>query len=137
MFNPLTIPFGAKMLFNVVKLKPEYAVSDAELAMGEMCNVVKNTYRDEGGFIAGQVFNYAGFVSNEGSLGGADLDRHRSLAGSLAKDHLVIITYWQSFEQHEQSHADEAFKEKFSALMEMCEDTFEVGYEMLWQGEPE
>lgn len=55
MFNPLTIPFGAKMLFNVVKLKPGYTLEDAELTMGEMCNVVKNTYRDEGGFIAGQV----------------------------------------------------------------------------------
>jgi hypothetical protein len=52
MFNTLTIPFGAKMLFNVVKLKPEYTLEDAELAMGEMCNVVKNNYRDEGGFLA-------------------------------------------------------------------------------------
>ena len=32
MFNPLTIPFGAKMLFNVVKLKPGYTLEDADLA---------------------------------------------------------------------------------------------------------
>jgi hypothetical protein len=137
MFNPLTIPFDAKMLFNVVKLKSQYTVEDAELAMGEMCNVVKNTYRDEGGFIAGQVFKYAGFVSAEGSLGGANNARHASLAGELTGDHLVIITYWQSFEQHEQSHANETFKNKFAALLEMCDDTFEIGYQMLWQGEPE
>jgi hypothetical protein len=137
MFDALTIPFDAKMLFNVVKLKPEYSVEDAELAMGEMCNVVKNTYRDEGGFIAGQVFKYSGFISEEGSLGGADPDKHGCVAGSLAEDHIIIITYWQSFEAHEKSHADETFKQKFSALLEMCDDTFEIGYQMLWQGEPE
>ena len=137
MFNPLTIPFGAKMLFNVVKLKPGYNLEDAELAMGEMCNVVKNTYRDEGGFIAGQVFSYAGFISNEGSLGGADTGTHGRLASGLTEDHLIIITYWQSFEQHERSHADDTFQEKFEALLEMCEGAFEVGYDMLWQGQPE
>lgn len=136
MFNPITIPYDAKMLFNVVKLKPEYTIEDAELAMGEMCNVVKNTYRDEGGFIAGQVFRYAGFVSEEGSLGGANA-KHSDAAKALTEDHIAIITYWQSFEQHEDSHANEKFNEKFSALLEMCEDTFEVGYELLWQGEPE
>lgn len=137
MFNDLKIPFDAKMLFNVVKLKPQYTIEDAELAMGEMCNVVKNTYRDEGGFIAGQVFKYSGFVSDEGSLGGALAGKHDKLANALTEEHLVIITYWQSFEQHEKSHADEKFKNKFSALLQMCEDTFEIGYSMLWQGEPE
>jgi hypothetical protein len=133
MFNPLTIPYESKMLFNVVKLKDGYTVEDAEMAMGEMCNVVKNTYRDAGGFIAGQVFKYGGFVSDEGSLGGAQEDRKQC----LADDHLAIVTYWNSFEQHEDSHSHPVFKEKFSALAEMCEDTFEIGYEMLWQGEPE
>ena len=59
------------------------------------------------------------------------------MASGLTEDHLIIITYWQSFEQHERSHADDTFKEKFEALLEMCEDAFEVGYDMLWQGEPE
>jgi hypothetical protein len=136
MFNPLTIPFDSKMLLNVVKLKPEYTIEDAELAMGEMCNVVKNTYRDEGGFIAGQVFKSAGFISEEGSLGGADSDAH-NVSGTMTEDHIIIVTYWRSFEQHEKSHADETFNEKFSALLEMCDDTFEIGYDMLWQGEPE
>ena len=137
MFNPLTIPFGARMLFNVVRLKPGYTVEDAELAMGEMCNLVKNNYAGDGGFIAGQVFSYAGFISEEGSLGGADNQSHAALAGALGQDHLVIITYWKSFEDHERSHADEAFNEKFEALLNMCEDAFELGYSMLWQGEPE
>jgi hypothetical protein len=119
------------MLFNVVKLKPEFTIDDAELAMGEMCNVVKNTYRDDGGFIAGQVFKSAGFVSQEGTLGAG------TPVTGLDEDHIVIITYWNSFEQHETSHADHAFREKFDALKEMCDDTFEIGYDMLWQGEPE
>ena len=50
---------------------------------------------------------------------------------------IVIVTYWQSFEQHEKSHADQLFNEKFSALAELCDATYEVGYEMLWQGVPE
>ncbi|MET0121727.1 MAG: hypothetical protein ABW124_11855, partial [Candidatus Thiodiazotropha sp. 6PLUC9] len=50
---------------------------------------------------------------------------------------IVIVTYWKSFEQHESSHADKLFKEKFSALADFCDETYEVGYEMLWQGVPE
>ena len=50
---------------------------------------------------------------------------------------LVIVTYWNSFEQHEKSHADALFKEHFSHLASFCDSTFEVGYEMLWQGVPE
>ena len=128
MFHPITIPFGAVMLSNVVKLKDGVTVDDAELALGEMCNVVKNTYGDdEGGFIAGQAFKYTGFVSEEGSFD----DEKKS------DDHLLIVTYWKSFDQHEHSHADHVFKEKFSALADMCNETYELGYEMLWQGDPE
>ena len=128
MFNPITIPFGAVMLYNVVKLKPEVSTDDVEMAIGEMCNVVKNTYGDEdGGFIGGQVFEYSGFVSAEGSF-----DPQRK-----SDDHIVIITYWKSFEQHEKSHADHIFKEKFDQLAEYCSETYELGYNMLWQGVPE
>ena len=106
MFEPIQIPFGCVMMFNVVDLKEGVTPSDVELALGEMCNVVKNTYGDDkGGFIAGQVFKYSGFVSEEGSV--------------------------------EKSHADKIFKEKFSALAEFCDETYELGYEMLWQGVPE
>ena len=109
MFNSITIPFGAVMLHNVVKLKPGVSSDDVEMAIGEMCNVVKNTYgNDQGGFIGGQVLEYAGFVSAEGSF-----DPEQK-----TEDHIVIITYWQSFEQHEKSHADSIFKEKFDANLE-------------------
>jgi len=52
-------------------------------------------------------------------------------------DHIVIVTYWNSFEQHEKSHADKALKERFDQLTEFCSETYELGYEMLWQGMPE
>ncbi len=128
MFDNVTIPFGARMLFNTIKLKPGVTFGDVEIAIGEMCNVVKNTYGgDKGGFIAGQVLRFSGFVSDEGSLGGTQ----------PADDHLAIVTYWRSFEEHERSHADAVFKARFGALAEMCSETRELGYEMLWQGMPE
>ena len=128
MFEPITIPFGVVMLFNVLKVKDGVKIEDVELALGEMCNVVKNTYGNEdGGFVGGQVFEYTGFVSEQGSF---DPDKKRD-------DHLAIMTYWKSFEQHERSHADAVFKERFSHLTGYCSDTYEMGYKMLWQGVPE
>ena len=128
MFEPITLPYGAKMLFNTVKLKPGVQFEEVELAVGEMCNVVKETYGgDKGGFIAGQVFRFSGFVSAEGSL--------NSLPA--ADEHYVIVTYWRSFEEHEKSHADAIFASKFEAMATMCSETSELGYDMLWQGAPE
>ncbi|MDH4247932.1 MAG: hypothetical protein OEW39_08950 [Deltaproteobacteria bacterium] len=128
MFGSIEIPFESVMLFNVITLKPGVSVEDAELALGEMCNTVKGTYGNpEGGFIAGQVFKYAGFISTEGSVGPKGPEG----------EHLVIVTYWRSFGKHELSHADKLFKEKFSALAQLCSETKELGYELLWQGAPE
>jgi hypothetical protein len=113
------------MLFNTVKLKPNVTFEDVELAVGELCSVVKETYGGEkGGFIAGQVFKFSGFVSAEGSLA----------ESKTADDHYVIVTYWRSFDDHERSHADEVFTSKFGALAAMCADTKEQGYDLLWQG---
>jgi hypothetical protein len=90
--------------------------------------VVKETYGgDKGGFIAGQVFRFSGFVSDEGSVGDT----------APADEHYAIVTYWRSFEEHERSHADKIFTSKFEALATMCSETRELGYEMLWQGAPE
>jgi len=134
MFHPIEIPFGCVMLFNVVDLKDGVTVEDVELVLGQMCNVVKNNYGDDnGGFIGGQVFKNAGFISDEGSvMSDANDKRIQQNMGDI-----VIVTYWQSFDQHEKSHADALFKEQFSNLANFCDSTFEVGYEMLWQGEPE
>jgi len=90
-----------------------------------MCNTVKETYGgNKGGFIAGQVFKFSGFVSLEGSL--------KVLASD---EHFVIVTYWRSFTEHERSHADTVFKNKFEALVTMCSEARELGYDMLWQGQ--
>ncbi len=125
MFDAISIPFGAKMLFNTVKLKPGVSMDDVEIAIGEMCSAVQHGYGGaKGGFIAGQVFKFSGFVSEEGSLG-----------ATRAEDHIAIVTYWRSFEEHEKSHGDALFSAKFTALVEMCSDTRELGYELLWQGE--
>ncbi len=129
MFGNITIPYGSKMLFNVVELKDRYTLEDVELKIGEICNVVKNEYgHEEGGFIAGQVFEFRGFVSREGTIekGGGD---------QRINPHVAIVTYWKSFEQHERSHADDLFREYFGALEEMCQGTYEIGYDLLWQGE--
>ena len=125
MFGPITLPFGAKMLFTSVTLKPGVTFEDVEMAVGELCSVVKETYGgNKGGFLAGQVFKFSGFVSKAGSLS----------ESRTADDHYVIVTYWRSFEDHERSHADEVFNKKFGALAAMCSDTKELGYDMLWQG---
>lgn len=126
MFGPITIPYGAKMLFNTVTLRPGITFEDVELAVGELCSVVKDTYGgDKGGFIAGQVFKFSGFVSDEGSLNEFRED----------KEHYAIVTYWRSFEDHEKSHANEVFRNTFAELTAMCSDTKELGYDLLWQGE--
>lgn len=125
MFGPITVPYGAKMLLNTVKLKPGVTFDQVELAVGELCMVVKETYGgDKGGFVAGQVFKFSGFISDEGSL----------MDNKTADEHYAIVTYWRSFDAHEKSHADEVFNTKFSALLNMCSETEELGYDMLWQG---
>ena len=118
MFGPISIPYGAKMLFNTVTLKPGVSFDQVELAFGELCMAVKTAYGSQnGGFIAGQVFKFSGFVSDEGSLA----------ESRTADEHYVIVTYWRSFEAHEKSHADKVFTDKFSALATMCSDTKELG----------
>lgn len=127
MFQPITIPFDCVMLFNRFRLKKGVTTEDVELELGEMCSVVKSAYRDEGGFIAGQVLEFTGFVSEQGSI--RNPPKH--------EQHVAILTYWKTFEQHEKSHADKLFKEKFGALLEYAEEADELGYKLLWQGEPE
>jgi hypothetical protein len=124
MFGPIEVPYGCKMLYNVIKLKEGVTLDEVEIKLGEMCNVVKNHYKNDG-FIAGQVFKFDGFVSKEGSMG----------LSSTTENHIAIITYWKSFEQHERSHSDKLFKEKFCDLVDTStSDYYEIGYSMLWQG---
>ncbi len=124
MFQPISIPFECVMLFNIIKLKPDVEFEDVEMALAETCSVVKKNYSTKG-FVAGQVFKYSGFISSEGSLGDVGEEG----------EHVAILTYWTGFQEHERSHADAKFKEKFASLLELCSDARELGYELLWQGE--
>ena len=124
MFDKITIPYESVMLFNIVKLKKNVTIEDVEGLIGEMCFVVKNNYP---GFRAGQVFKYSGFISDEGSVG--DFGKEGN--------HIAIVTYWDSFEEHEKSHSHATFKELFGNLVEFCDEARELGYELLWQGEQE
>lgn len=124
MFSSIEVPYGGVMLYNVCRLKEGVTVDDVEMALGEMCNHVKETYE---GFQAGQVFEYAGFISEEGSVGD-----HGDEA-----PHIAIITFWESFEAHEESHRDELFRNAFAELEKYCSDTKELGYNLLWQGAKE
>ena len=124
MYSEIKVPFDCVMLYNVAILKDGVTIEDVEENLAMMCNIVKNKYK---GFLAGQVFKYSGFISEEGSVG--DLGPEGN--------HIAIITYWTSFEEHERSHADEDFRNEFYKLLEFCEDTKELGYELLWQGNRE
>ena len=123
MFGSIAIPYEAVMLYNVCKLKDGLEWSDElEFAIGEMCTVVKETYDD---FIAGQVLKYAGFISQEGSVGDYGPEGN----------HFALITYWKSFDAHEASHRAERFMKAFGGVLEYCSDTKELGYQIMWQGE--
>ena len=124
MFDKITIPYGSVMLFNTVKLKDNVKIDEVENLIGEMCFIVKDNYP---GFRAGQVFKYSGFISDEGSIGDYGDEG----------EHIAIVTYWDSFKEHERSHSHETFKKLFSNLVDFCDETKELGYELLWQGEQE
>lgn len=127
MFGPITIPQNAVMLFNEVVLKPGITVDDVEEALAEMCNVVKENYT---AFIAGQVFEFAGFISDEGSV-----NKESAADSYYVGNKIAIVTYWTSFDEHEKSHADALFKSKFNKLLEFSKQSVEYGYKNLWQGQ--
>ena len=74
-------------------------------------------------------------ISKEGSVQDPNKINNKRVCQNTGD--LVIVTYWQSYVQHEVSHVDKLFNDKFSQLAEYCNGTYEVGYSMLWQGTPE
>jgi hypothetical protein len=123
MFGPITIPYGAQLVFHTIRPKPGVTFDDIELALAELCGAVKATFGDErGGFIAGQVFRCLGGPSDHG-VGSA-----RCAAGDV-----VIATYWRSAARCERAQADAAVRPKFDSLARMCSERQELGFDMLWQ----
>jgi hypothetical protein len=121
-------PYNGIVTVNRVILKPEYTVDDLQERVAVLCENVK-TYHSDTGFVGGFVALNSGNISNEGSSIGQPVE-------SPMKDReALIITFWNSFEEHEQSHRSETFQPLFQDVLELCENgNEELAYEMLWSG---
>ena len=116
------------MTVNRVLLKPEYSVDDLQERVAVLCENVK-TYHSDTGFAGGLVALNKGLVSNEGSTIG------KAVESDLKGKEALIITFWDSFEQHEKSHRSKTFQPLFKKVLELCENgNEELAYEVLWSG---
>ena len=87
------------------------------------------TYHSETGFVGGFVGLNKGNVSNEGSTVG------QAVESNLKGKEALIVTFWNTFEDHEASHRSETFQPLFKQVLELCENgNEEIAYEMLWSG---
>lgn len=121
-------PHDGVVTINRVILKPEYTIDDLQERVAFLCENVK-TYHSDSGFIGGFVALNSGQVSNEGSTIG------QAVESPMAGKEALIITFWNSFEDHEESHKSETFQPLFQEVLELCENgNEEIAYEMLWQG---
>lgn len=113
---------------NRVVLRPGYTVDDLEERVALLCENVK-TWHSETGFIGGFVCLNSGRISNEGSTVG------QAVASPLAGREALIVTFWNSFAEHEQSHRSPTFQPLFRDVLDLCENgNEEIAYSMLWQG---
>lgn len=113
---------------NRVILRPEFSVEDLEERVAELCENVK-TYHSDTGFVGGFVMLNSGVVSNEGSTVG------QAVESPLKGKEALIVTFWNSFEQHEESHRSKTFQPLFKKVLELCENgNEEIAYDMLWSG---
>jgi len=121
-------PHDGVVTINRVILKPEYTVDDLQERVAMLCENVK-TFHSETGFVGGLVALNSGQVSNEGSTIG------QAVESPLAGKEALIITFWESFEDHEESHKSDTFQPLFKEVLELCENgNEEIAYEMLWSG---
>ena len=113
---------------NRVLLREGYTIDDLEERVAVLCENVK-TYHSETGFLGGMVILNSGQVSNEGSTIG------QAVSSPLLNREALIITFWESFAQHENSHRSETFQPLFRQVLELCENgNEEIAYRMLWSG---
>jgi len=121
-------PHNGVVTINRVILKPEYSMDDLQERVAFLCENVK-TYHSETGFVGGFVALNSGQVSNEGSTMG------QAVESKLKDKEALIITFWNSFADHEESHKSETFQPLFEQVLELCENgNEEIAYEMLWSG---
>ncbi|MBF0373321.1 MAG: ligand-binding protein SH3 [Alphaproteobacteria bacterium] len=121
-------PADGVVTVNRVLLKPGRSVDDLEERVAMLCENVK-TYHSETGFVGGFVCLNGGQISNEGSTVG------RAVASPLAGREALIVTFWRSFAEHEESHRSETFQPLFREVLDLCENgNEEIAYSMLWSG---
>lgn len=121
-------PNDGVVTINRVILKPEYSIEDLEERVAMLCENVK-TYHSETGFIGGFVALNSGAVSNEGSTIG------QAVESPMKGKEALIITFWKTFEDHEESHKSDTFQPLFQQVLDLCENgNEEIAYEMLWSG---
>ena len=121
-------PYNGVTTVNRVILKPEYTVDDLQERVAMLCENVK-TYHSDTGFVGGFVALNSGQISNEGSTVGQAVD------SSLKDREALIVTFWNSFEEHEASHRSDTFQPLFQNMLELCENgNEEIAYEILWSG---
>jgi hypothetical protein len=121
-------PHNGVITVNRVILKPEYSVDDLQERVAMLCENVK-TYHSDTGFVGGFVALNRGDISNEGSTIG------QAVPSELKDREALIITFWNSFEEHEASHRSETFQPLFSDVLALCENgNEEIAYDMLWSG---
>ncbi|MBI3149918.1 MAG: ligand-binding protein SH3 [Betaproteobacteria bacterium] len=113
---------------NRVVLRPEFTVDELELRVAELCENVK-TYHSDTGFVGGFVVMNTGQISNEGSTVG------QALATPFKDREALVVTFWNSLEEHEESHRSATFQPLFRRVLELCDNgNEEIAYRMLWSG---
>jgi len=113
---------------NRIILKDGYTVDDLQERVALLCENVK-TYHSDTGFVGGIVALNTGNISNEGSTVG------KAVESDLKGKEALIITFWNSFEEHEESHRSDTFQPLFQKVIDICENgNEEIAYEMLWSG---
>jgi len=121
-------PHDGVVTVNRVVLKPEYSLDDLQERVAFLCENVK-TYHSTTGFVGGFVCLNSGNVSNEGSTVG------QAVESPMKDKEALIITFWNSFVDHEESHKSLTFQPLFEKVLECCENgNEEIAYEMLWSG---
>jgi hypothetical protein len=121
-------PPNGVITVNRVILKPGYDVDDLEERVAVLCENVK-TYHSETGFVGGFVCLNSGAISNEGSTVG------QAVESDLKGREALVVTFWNSLEEHEASHRSPTFQPLFREVLELCENgNEEIAYDMLWSG---
>ena len=121
-------PNDGIVTINRVILKPQYTVDDLQERVAVLCENVK-TYHSETGFVGGFVALNSGAISNEGSTVG------QAVESPFKGKEALIVTFWKTFDDHEESHRSETFQPLFEQVLELCENgNEEIAYNMLWSG---